>query len=207
MSIRETLRPSSNINKTSKDHRDRHWGQHLGQENIQPQLNILSDYLNASSPSQAPPQVRHALDLAMQFFSGSYSPSSLSSTLLNHSLPSNTLSLPNAGSSAPDLLPSYTNTDPISIEYNIQINRQTTLSTVYHYPANALVEYPETSQDGRIGHIFTLDPNAWISPYLNFAYSLGGSHGSSKRGTSVTVSALVNLSGEKVPCREMHTTC
>lgn len=177
-------------------------------ENVAPQLSILSTYLRDSSLPKAPLQVRHALDFAIGFFCDPQSFPLHPTTNFNHPVLFDTSLLPiRASATAPghQLLPSPT--DPTSIDYNIQINRQTTLNILYHHPINALVEYPETSENGRVGHIFTLDPSTWINPYLNFAYSLGGSHGSSKKGTSVAVSVLVDESGENVPCREMHTTC
>ena len=90
---------------------------------------------------------------------------------------------------------------------NVQLNGKTTLETVYYYPVNTLVEYPETSVNGQIGHIFSLDPLIWINPVLNFVYSLGGSHGMSQWDSSVTTSLLVNDLGDPVPCRESHITC
>ena len=52
-----------------------------------------------------------------------------------------------------------------------------------------------------------LDPKEWISPHLNFAYSLGGSHGMSQKDKPVNVSVLADDFNQPVPCREMHITC
>lgn len=92
-------------------------------------------------------------------------------------------------------------------KHSVSINRQTRLDTVYYYPPNTLVEYPETSTFGAIGHVFSMDPAYWISPALNFAYSMGGSHGMSQKDKSVKVSLLTDDFGEPVLCRERHVTC
>lgn len=92
-------------------------------------------------------------------------------------------------------------------KHSVPINRQTCLDTVYYYPPNTLVEYPETSSTGAIGHVFSVDPACWISPALNFAYSFGGSHGMSQKDKAVRVSLLTDNSGDPVLCRERHATC
>lgn len=93
------------------------------------------------------------------------------------------------------------------VQYNVEINRQTTLERVIFHPADSLVEYPETSTNSKIGHLFTLDLLQWVNPVHNFAYSLGGSHGMSPKDKPVKVSLLVDDSGEMVPCRVSHSTC
>lgn len=93
-----------------------------------------------------------------------------------------------------------------TVQHNVKINRQTTLDTVYYHAKGTLVEYPETSATGRIGHVFKMNPLEWISPHLNFAYSLGGSHGMSQKNKNVNISILVDDTGQPVPCREMHMT-
>lgn len=101
--------------------------------------------------------------------------------------------------------PSPNNT--LLIQHNVQINCQTTLDRVIFHPSDAIVEYPETSKHGRVGHLFTLDPIQWVNPIHNFAYSLGGSRGMSERDRPIKVSLLVDESGDMVPCRVSHSTC
>lgn len=164
----------------------------LSKENISPQLDVLSKL------KQAPPAVKQALDFAISYFTGTGNVGppvwSQAGSHLCPATPPNTNPLP--------IVPLDT-----TVCHNIQINRQTTLETVYHYTLNTLLEYPETSTDGSVGHVFTLDPQEWINPVLNFAYSLGGSHGMSQKSKTIKVAALVDASGDQVPCREMHTTC
>jgi hypothetical protein len=156
-----------------------------GQENVNPQLEILSKRL-----SEAPLAVKEAVELAVSYF-----------TDARNASPRLQLTPP-PDITGPPVIPSNT-----IVHCNIQINRQTTLETVYYYPLNTLMEYPETSVDGSVGHVFTLDPQEWINPMANFAYSLGGSHGMSQKAKIIKVSLLVDASGERVPCRETHTTC
>ena len=161
-------------------------------ENVSPQLDVLS------KRKQAPPAVKQALDFAVSYFTGTRNVGppvwSQVSSHLHPATPPNTNTLP--------IVPLDT-----TVCHNIQINRQTTLETVYHYTLNTLLEYLETSTDGSVGHVFTLDPQEWINPVLNFAYSLGGSHGMSQKSKTIKVGALVDVSGDQVPCREMHTMC
>ncbi|KAJ7016860.1 hypothetical protein C8F04DRAFT_1340208 [Mycena alexandri] len=90
---------------------------------------------------------------------------------------------------------------------NVAINRITTLEVLYEYPLGFVLEYPETSSTGSIGHLFRMDPDDWQDPALNIAYSRGGRMGQSLSGTSVQCRVLVNGAGEEVPCSERHTTC
>ncbi|KAJ7031452.1 hypothetical protein C8F04DRAFT_924530, partial [Mycena alexandri] len=90
---------------------------------------------------------------------------------------------------------------------NVAINRITTLEVLYEYPLGFVLEYPETSSTGSIGHLFRMDPDDWQDPVLNIAYSRGGRMGQSLSGTSVQCRVLVNGAGEQVPCSERHTTC
>ena len=167
-------------------------------ENVSPQLDVLSKINDLPISPQAPLVVKQALDFAVSYFTGTGNVGppvwSQADSHLRPATPLNTILLP--------IIPSDT-----IIHHNIQINRQTTLETVYYYTLNTLLEYPETSADGSVGHVFTLDPQEWINPVLNFAYSLGGSHGMSQKYKTIKVGALVDASGDQVPCREMHTTC
>jgi hypothetical protein len=98
--------------------------------------------------------------------------------------------------------------NPISLEYNVYINRQTTLVTLFRYGLDAFVEYPESSEHGPVGHLFAMDPDNtdnWNNPALNIVYSRGEPSGRTKR--PVLCPLLVDIHGAKVPCWERHTTC
>ena len=56
-------------------------------------------------------------------------------------------------------------------EYNVSLNRKTTLKTLYHYPLGVIVEYPESSSEGCIGHLFDISPDDWLNPRSNFVYA------------------------------------
>jgi hypothetical protein len=167
-------------------------------ENISLQLDVLSKLNDLPISLQAPPAVKQALDFVVSYFTSTGNVGlpiwSQAGLHLHPATPPNTNPLP--------IIPSDT-----IVRHNIQINRQTTLETVYYYTLNTLLEYPETSADGSVGHVFTLDSDEWINPVSNFAYSLGGSHGMSQKSKTIKVAALVDASGDQVPCREMHTTC
>lgn len=94
-----------------------------GQENVNPQLKILSKHL-----SEAPLAVKEALELAVSYF-----------TKAGNASPHLQLTPPQ-DITGPSVIPSNT-----IVHFNIQINRQTMLETVYYYPLNMLVEYLETS--------------------------------------------------------------
>ncbi|KDQ62455.1 hypothetical protein JAAARDRAFT_54405 [Jaapia argillacea MUCL 33604] len=67
-----------------------------------------------------------------------------------------------------------------AISHNVQINRETTLKVLYNYPPSTIIEYPETSEGGHIGHLFTLSPDRWENPVSSFVYSQGAPKGSMK---------------------------
>ncbi|KAF8128839.1 hypothetical protein K438DRAFT_1645085 [Mycena galopus ATCC 62051] len=93
-------------------------------------------------------------------------------------------------------------------ETGVKLNRSTTLETLYHYPIGAIVEYPETSSTGFIGHLFRMDPANWENPILNVAYSRGEPSGRTGAGKELHTDILLNAqTGETVPCAVRHTTC
>ncbi|KIJ69922.1 hypothetical protein HYDPIDRAFT_78824 [Hydnomerulius pinastri MD-312] len=97
------------------------------------------------------------------------------------------------------------------VQTNVRINRQTILDKVFVYLPGTLVEYPETMGEGRVGHLFEMDPSQpWYNPAISFAYSLGepkGSRGGSSLHNAVYCDLLRDLGGNRVPCRESHATC
>ena len=93
----------------------------------------------------------------------------------------------------------------LSRSYNIELNRQTTLDIIDEYGAGTYMEYPETKENGRVGHLFTaLDLEQWPNPATYFAYSLGPPKGANKIGYC---NILLNNNGMRVPCRVSHFTC
>jgi hypothetical protein len=97
---------------------------------------------------------------------------------------------------------------PSSIQHNVKLNRQTTLTTLYIYEdVNAYVEYPETSATQPVGYLFRQDPHNWENPTHCFAYSLGKPSGQTRRGDEVGCLLLTTENGTKVPCVESHSTC
>ncbi|KAJ7222651.1 hypothetical protein C8J57DRAFT_1094515 [Mycena rebaudengoi] len=98
-------------------------------------------------------------------------------------------------------------TPPLRQTYNERVSRQTILSTLFHYPVNSIVEYPATSAQGSVGHLFEMDPENWMCPSLNITYSLGSPRGQTLAGSSVKCQLLVDSKGVAVPCIEKHSTC
>lgn len=103
--------------------------------------------------------------------------------------------------------PSLLHTPPYKVEENVKVTRQHTVDRLYTYSAGTLVEYPETSTTGRIGHLFELDPNNWFNPPAAFAYSQGSPGGKSKPTQKLYSEVLVDNEGKKVPCTVHHSTC
>ena len=94
-----------------------------------------------------------------------------------------------------------------TIQHDVFLNRKTTLNTLYHYPLGAVVEYPETSSKGSIGHLFEISPDNWSNPRTNFVYSQGEPSGRTKSGSSIRCVLLTDIDGKEVPFREVHSTC
>ncbi|KAJ7586405.1 hypothetical protein C8J56DRAFT_1051777 [Mycena floridula] len=98
-----------------------------------------------------------------------------------------------------------------SVSYDVQINRQTTLSRMYRFnEPGAYIEYPETGEKP-VGYLFRMDPDDWGLPTHNFAYSLGSPGGYSEEGknqNAIHISVLRNsMTQEQVSCSETHYTC
>lgn len=97
---------------------------------------------------------------------------------------------------------------PVPSQYNIRISKKIRLDILHTHRASTLLEYPDTSATGWVGHLFEMDAAAWHNPALNFAYSQGAPRGRTKSGEEHHCSLLVDsLSGETVPCSVSHSTC
>jgi hypothetical protein len=152
---------------------------------IRPQLLRLATFVNGTTLLHAPLPVQRSLDSALQFLES-----------LPDSEPRPTLH----GTPATDPL------SQVKRSTSVAINRVTTLEILYEYPVGHVLEYPETSSTGSVGHRFCMDPNDWQDPTLNIAYSRGGG-GQNLSGTSVKCLLLTDAAGIPVECAERHTTC
>ncbi|KAF8504011.1 hypothetical protein JB92DRAFT_2738854 [Gautieria morchelliformis] len=95
----------------------------------------------------------------------------------------------------------------VSVESDVQITRNTSVLKLITYSIDAHVEYPETSAEGWIGHLFKLDPEAWVNPRENICYSQGGPMGQTLARTPVFCKVLADNAGRLVPCVRSHSTC
>ncbi|KAJ7506100.1 hypothetical protein B0H11DRAFT_1707331 [Mycena galericulata] len=110
---------------------------------------------------------------------------------------------------APSHRSSLTGSEPTTVqqELNVRINAKTSLSILYRYPPNTVLEYPETDAAKPVGHLFKLDPEDWQMPDLNIVYSRGAPNGQSRVGHHVFLPLMVDGEGNQVPCIESHSTC
>lgn len=159
-------------------------------EDVTPQIHALEALANLHGHLSAPPRIRNALDLALAHFS----------MLPIHP----TLALPPP---SPVLVPNPNTNPSPDVQRHVKINRKTKLDALYTYKPGTLVEYPQTSQREFIGHLFLMDPTSdWLNPARDIVYSQGEPRGSSGKKT-VFCDILVSSDGEKIPCRESHSTC
>ncbi|KAJ3765016.1 hypothetical protein FB446DRAFT_795477 [Lentinula raphanica] len=95
----------------------------------------------------------------------------------------------------------------LSMQTNVQVNRQTSVEELYHYAKNTIVEYPKTALGvSSIGHLFEMDiSKEWVSPSRSFAYSLGKPDGSRKFPAYTDL--LLASDGTPVPCNVRYSTC
>ncbi|KAJ7671788.1 hypothetical protein B0H17DRAFT_1208972 [Mycena rosella] len=98
-----------------------------------------------------------------------------------------------------------------TVEYMVQLNRETTLERLFHHPRGATVEYPKTSSSGTVGHLFHVeaDPSQWPEclPWKDFQYSHGLPGGATMNGSFKYTQLLVNSRGKPVCCQIQHKTC
>lgn len=132
--------------------------------------------------------------------------SELLNPITSNSSPSNPRSVARAAPSDLSTSPSTAPNLHYHREEKVRITRQTTLHRLYHYKANVLVEYPETHETETIGHLFEQDVE-WIKPWNGFVYSLGRPSGQTKATERHFCDVLVDVEGNKVPCRVLFWTC
>ncbi|KAF7975392.1 hypothetical protein HWV62_9607 [Athelia sp. TMB] len=120
-------------------------------------------------------------------------------------------STPSSRGSSPTTSANTTgNSDFLSVQDNVSLNRQTTLARLYTHARNSSIEYPETDAHRPIGHLFEIDPSNWFNPRLGFAYSQGEPcHGNQtiRYGKEILCKLLVDKEGRMVPCKLSQYTC
>ncbi|KAJ7122723.1 hypothetical protein C8R46DRAFT_1238174 [Mycena filopes] len=103
---------------------------------IAAELEALRDIYQLHGSIRAPPAVRDALSFAVTYLSGQH----------DASVPP-----------PPPQLASRETPPPLqNIRYNVKINTRTTLEKLYTHDIDTLVEFPETSVSGSIGHLFRM---------------------------------------------------
>ncbi|KAJ6484352.1 hypothetical protein C8R47DRAFT_1072982 [Mycena vitilis] len=154
---------------------------------IRPQLARLAKVSDGRGLNQIPRAIQENLESALQY-------------LESH---------PAISSSSTSIIPQISASSEISVKRstNVAVNRVTTVQVLYEYPIGHIVEYPETSSTGSIGHLFRMDPEDWQDPALNIAYSKGGRMGQSVAGATVKCRLLLDATGNPVDCTERHSTC
>ncbi|KZP19049.1 hypothetical protein FIBSPDRAFT_955798 [Athelia psychrophila] len=132
------------------------------------------------------------------------------SELLSFTTPPALRTVPGLISQSPHAAPPTPSTDDhdiISVKDDVYLNRETTLARLFTYAQCITLEYPATNCNRPVGHLFEVDPDNWVNPRLNFAYSQGGPSGSSKRGREMFCKLLVDVDGNEVPCKISQYTC
>jgi hypothetical protein len=102
-----------------------------------------------------------------------------------------------------------TNILPIRVETNVELTRETTLSTLYIYDdPRFYLEYPETSTEGT-GYLMRRDPDNWINPLSEITYSNGKPSGQTTRNKAKTCALLRDPTDpeKEILCIRKHTSC
>ncbi|GBE78483.1 hypothetical protein SCP_0113720 [Sparassis crispa] len=94
-----------------------------------------------------------------------------------------------------------------SCEENVQITRKRMLDILIHHEDGAVIEFPQTSRTGCVGHLFKCDPENWITPVENVVYAQGSPRGRSAKDQPVKCEVLRDGNGMMVLCQEKHSTC
>ena len=177
-------------------------------ENVKQQLDFLSA-LNTHYYvlPLVSPAVKNALDFAVSYFTTEAETSEKSIPPSSSTGP--ITFLPSLLNRVADTLPTSESTLPgVTVKQNIQINRQTTPSKCILLASSEHIDRVSRNKRGRIGlAMFSLDPQQCINPIYNFAYSLGGSHGMSRKDKLGHMFHFWWMTtGKLVPCRESHST-
>lgn len=176
------------------------------------QLNAISRFSCLGGRILAPPTLQASLSQVLMYLNSNYPIPAPDESSLGPSSPATshpTSPFREPTSSGPPS-PSASSVEPAipSVQYQVYLNRVTTLSKLFSYPVDAFVEYPETCNSGQsVGHLFHLDPSKWQAPVRNFAYSLGSPSGRTLKGNEVFCRLLVDQENKTVPCIKRHYTC
>ncbi|KII83539.1 hypothetical protein PLICRDRAFT_32876 [Plicaturopsis crispa FD-325 SS-3] len=176
-----------------------------GEYDIKAELEALASVARGADRVPAPSSVKAALAVLSDYVSSAYpelQPLANSDTRLLR--PPRRPSVEIRPPTPPPPLPSMMVVN--SVGQNVQVTQRISVDTLFRYAPGAVIEYPQTSVDGYIGHLFTLDPTDWRNPIamLSFAYSLGPPNGSARE--DVYCRLLPNSHGHRVPCIETHLT-
>ncbi|KAJ7892032.1 hypothetical protein B0H14DRAFT_3428125 [Mycena olivaceomarginata] len=49
-----------------------------------------------------------------------------------------------------------------NIQYNVKLNKRTTLEKLYIHDSDVLIEFPETSSSGSVGHLFRIEARLFM---------------------------------------------
>ena len=151
--------------------------------------------LVTEAPTWAPSNIATALHVIVSYFENPTWPSTRPSSI------SSVLPAPRHDVVSPQLAHGPTT------KFNVRINRVTVADVVYYNQEGHVLEYPETSKQGSIGHLLAVDPGKWEDPCQNIVYARGTPSGSSRVGEKVRCELLRDQSGTPVPCRRFQTTC
>jgi len=121
-----------------------------------------------------------------------------------HTMPDGIRLGPNIHPVMPNSPPTITLTPKPHMQTNVQITHHTTLTSLLSHPARTFLQYPNTVDNGTIGHLFSLDVQTWdhLKDYL--CYSLGEPKGATVDSHLVFCHILTDLKGIMVPCQVTH---
>ena len=103
--------------------------------------------------------------------------------------------------------PTITPTPKPHVQTNVWITHCTMLTSFLSHLAGTFLQYPDTVDNGMIGHLFSLDVQMWDHPKDHLCYSLGEPKGATVDGHPVFCHILTDSKGTMVPCQVTHWTC
>lgn len=167
-----------------------------------------SGVIHAETPSP-PRAVPTPSDLGPRPLGSTLSLGGVSTSRYRRALVEQSVALSESQNTSPrHVLPALTAEDGLlSTTHNVRVGPRSKLQTMYHYSRSVALEYPETSDTGKVGHLFDVSPEDFHNPRLSFAYSQGSPSGRTTAGKPVYCEALRDDDGEPVPCQESHYTC
>ena len=155
-------------------------------------------------PLLVPEDVHENLRYIVKYF-GTMSPaSSLPTSVATSPVPTRS---PSRAGSPINIIASQSKA--LTVQHNVKITRQQTAQKLYTYDVNTHLEYPETSAEGHIGHLFKMDAADWKDnkPRQTVCYSQGAPMVQNKKGKHAYCKVLVDSKGKMVPCVRLYSTC